>query len=119
MTVIVALRGWSGNQLPFPISKGAGGASSGETMAGRDFLALNKAAIQAGLTTAPENYTFRATHDVRRKVKTAEESKKGTSRRLPPTMVFGVSTRYMEVAFTSSGVVANATNMTRSRHTVV
>lgn len=55
-------------------------------------MALNKAAIQNGLVTATENYEFRATHDVRRKTAGDEKSRTRT-RRLPPTMVFGISTR--------------------------
>ena len=94
MISVAALRGWSGNQLPFPTSKASTGTGMSENAsAGRDFMALNKAAVQAGLISAPENYMFRATHDIRRKVKSADESKKGTTRRLPPTMVFGISTR--------------------------
>ena len=93
LTSVVALRGWSGNQLPFPSSKELGVTGTEGKTGGRDFLALNKAAVLAGLASAPENYMFRATHDLRRKAKTAEESKRGTTRRLPPTMVFGISTR--------------------------
>ena len=64
----------------------------GTTAAERDFMALNKSAVQAGLTTAPQNYQFRASHDIRRSVK-SEEGKKKMTRRLAPTMVFGIATR--------------------------
>ena len=57
---------------------------------GKDFKALNKAAIQSGLTTAPEQQHYRATHDIREKRKVQEEKEKLT---FPDDMVFGVSTR--------------------------
>ncbi|KAK3087794.1 hypothetical protein FSP39_010645 [Pinctada imbricata] len=82
-----ALHGWprtiSTTTLPF---------ARKDKKAERDFMALNKAAIQSGLVTAQENYEFRATHDVRRKTAGAESTRTRT-RRLPPTMVFGISTR--------------------------
>jgi len=85
-----AMRGWTNNNLSVcQTSTGADGAN-GRTE--RDFMALNRAAVVAGLTNAAENYQFRATHDVRRKVQ-AEQGRKSMSRRLPPTMVFGISTR--------------------------
>lgn len=58
----------------------------------RDFMALNRAAVQSGLVTAPEHYEFRATHDVRRKT-AGDEKTRTRTRRIPPTMVFGISTR--------------------------
>lgn len=58
----------------------------------RDFMVLNKAAVQAGLVTASENYKFRATHDVRRKT-AGDENQRSRTRRIPPSMVFGISTR--------------------------
>lgn len=84
------MKGW-GTNLPFPSKRGG---SSNEPKTERDFMSLNKAAVQAGLTSAPECYQFRATHDVRRKVK-SEEGHSTLPRRLPPTMVFGISTRYV------------------------
>lgn len=57
----------------------------------RDFMALNKATVAAGLVTAKENYDYRATHDIRRKPPAGD--RKAKSRRLPPGMVFGVPTR--------------------------
>ena len=79
---------WNSN-LPFPSKKGV---SSDQPKTERDFMSLNRAAVQAGLTSAPENYQFRATHDVRRNVK-SEEGRSKLPRRLPPSMVFGISTR--------------------------
>ena len=58
-------------------------------------MALNKAAVQNGLVTAPENNEFRATHDVRRKT-AGDEKTRTRTRRIPPSMVFGISTRYTE-----------------------
>lgn len=83
----VALHGWqrtlSTTTLPF---------ARKDKNAERDFMALNKAAVQNGLVTAGENYEFRATHDVRRKTAGSENTRART-RRIPPTMVFGISTR--------------------------
>ncbi|XP_011413078.2 cilia- and flagella-associated protein 77 isoform X1 [Magallana gigas] len=82
-----ALHGWqrtlSTTTLPF---------ARKDKNADRDFMALNKAAVQNGLVTAGENYEFRATHDVRRKTAGSENTRART-RRIPPTMVFGISTR--------------------------
>ncbi|XP_069120955.1 cilia- and flagella-associated protein 77-like isoform X2 [Argopecten irradians] len=85
-----ALHGWppmkpnlNTTTLPF---------SRKEKKTDRDFMVLNKAAVQAGLVTAPENYKFRATHDVRRKT-AGDENTRSRTRRIPPTMVFGISTR--------------------------
>ncbi|XP_048774677.2 cilia- and flagella-associated protein 77-like isoform X3 [Ostrea edulis] len=82
-----ALHGWPRNlsttTLPF---------AKKDKNASRDFMALNKAAVQNGLVTAGENYEFRATHDVRRKTAGSENTRLRT-RRIPPTMVFGISTR--------------------------
>ncbi|XP_062572925.1 cilia- and flagella-associated protein 77-like [Saccostrea cucullata] len=82
-----ALHGWPRNlsttTLPF---------ARKDKKAERDFMALNKAAVQNGLVTAGENYEFRATHDVRRKTAGSENTRLRT-RRIPPTMVFGISTR--------------------------
>lgn len=58
----------------------------------RDFMALNRAAVQAGLTTAQENYQFRATNVLHLKVKDEGERQKST-RRIPPDTVFGTATR--------------------------
>lgn len=85
-----ALHGWPRNlsttTLPF---------ARKDKNADRDFMALNKAAVQNGLVTAGENYEFRATHDVRRKTAGSENTRLRT-RRIPPTMVFGISTRYLK-----------------------
>ncbi|XP_033725013.1 cilia- and flagella-associated protein 77-like isoform X2 [Pecten maximus] len=84
-----ALHGWppmnplAATTLPF---------SRKEKKTDRDFMVLNKAAVQAGLVTASENYKFRATHDVRRKT-AGDENTRSRTRRIPPTMVFGISTR--------------------------
>jgi len=56
-------------------------------------MSLNRAAVNAGLVSAPENYQFRATHDVRRKINNEDNKRLGTTRRIPPTMVFGLATR--------------------------
>lgn len=58
----------------------------------RDFVALNKACVGAGLVTAQEQFEYRATHDVRRRV-SEEEKNKTKSKRIPASMTFGVSTR--------------------------
>ena len=82
-----ALHGWprslSSTTLPFHRK---------DKQSERDFMALNKAAVQNGLVTAPENNEFRATHDVRRKT-AGDEKTRTRTRRLPPSMVFGISTR--------------------------
>lgn len=58
---------------------------------GKDFVALNRASVQSGLTTAQEQQHYRATHDIRRKPRKREERGKLN---LPDDMVFGISTRY-------------------------
>ncbi|KAL4218770.1 hypothetical protein ACF0H5_021357 [Mactra antiquata] len=81
-----ALHGWptlSSTNLPFKRK---------EKTAQRDFMALNRAAVSAGLVTANDQYEFRATHDVRRKTQ-SEDSQRSRTRRLPPSMVYGISTR--------------------------
>ncbi|KAL5012640.1 hypothetical protein ScPMuIL_011191 [Solemya velum] len=81
-----ALHGWptlSTTSLPFPRK---------DKKVDRDFMGLNKAAIGSGLVTASENYEFRATHDVRRKM-SGDDKQRIRTRRIPPTMVFGISTR--------------------------
>ena len=80
-----ALRGWT-SSITLPLHR------QKEHKTERDFIGLNKAAVQVGLISAPEQNHFRASHDVRRNVSTEEKSKT-RSRRLPPTMVFGISTR--------------------------
>ena len=66
--------------------------SASRKIAERDFIALNKSAVQSGLTTAQEQTQFRATHDIRRR----DESERISSRsapQFPRDMVFGISTR--------------------------
>lgn len=58
----------------------------------RDFIALNKGAVATGLVTAKEHFQYRATHDVRRRV-SEEDKMKILTRRIPPDMTFGISTR--------------------------
>jgi hypothetical protein len=61
----------------------------------RDFVRLNKMAVQAGLTSAPEQYQFRATHDV--KVSSASKDRSlNQIKKIPPSMVFGVPTRWAD-----------------------
>ena len=67
-------------------------SASRKKAAERDFIALNKASVQFGLTSAHEQSQFRATHDIRRR----EEAERVSSRskaNFPPDMVFGISTR--------------------------
>ncbi|CAH1272218.1 CFAP77 [Branchiostoma lanceolatum] len=63
----------------------------GEQKRDRDFIGLNRAAIKAGLVTSGEHYHFRANHDIRRKMSPSEN--KIRTRRIPPDMTFGISTR--------------------------
>ena len=61
-------------------------------VAERDFITLNKSAVQSGLTTAQEQMQFRATHDIRRR----DDSERKSSRsnpKFPADMIFGISTR--------------------------
>lgn len=83
-TAADALRGWGGGSTSLPLT-------NPKTITGRDFMALNKVTVSAGLVTAKENYDFRATHDIRRKP--PAEERRAVNRRLPPSMVFGVPTR--------------------------
>lgn len=87
-TAANALRGWTGTHLP------KGGATKARSATERDFMGLNRQAIKAGLVRAPENSDYRATHDIRRvPFDQKEMAGKMRSRRLPPTMVFGVPSR--------------------------
>lgn len=61
----------------------------------RDFISLNKAAVESGLTTASEQARFRATHDIRRKPADTARAKSDKSIQFPPDMTFGISTRYV------------------------
>lgn len=63
-----------------------------EKKAPRDFIGLNKGAVQAGLTTAQEHFQYRATHDMRRK-DSGNEKTSLKIKRIPPTMVFGIPTK--------------------------
>ena len=63
-----------------------------EKKAPRDFIGLNKGAVQAGLTTAQEHFQYRATHDMRRK-DSGNEKTALKVKRIPPTMVFGIPTK--------------------------
>jgi len=87
-TAANALRGWTGTHLP------KGGATKTKSATERDFMGLNRQAIKAGLVKAPENSDYRATHDIRRvPFDQKEMTSKMRTRRLPPTMVFGVPSR--------------------------
>lgn len=59
----------------------------------RDFVGLNKKAIQVGLTSAQEQFQYRATHDVRRMDSGNEKTSTQKIKRIPPTTVFGLPTR--------------------------
>ena len=63
-----------------------------EKKAPRDFIGLNKGAVQSGLTTAQEHFQYRATHDMRRK-DSGNEKTSLRVKRIPPTMVFGIPTK--------------------------
>ena len=87
---IEAMTGWTPTAtLP---AAGPGGSAKGEKRPERDFIALNKACIGSGLVTAKEQFEYRATHDVRRRV-SEDEMSKTKIRRIPANMTFGVSTR--------------------------
>ena len=62
-------------------------------MAERDFIALNKASVQSGLTTAQEQQQYRATHDIRKRDDSDRTASKSTPK-FDEEMVFGISTRY-------------------------
>ena len=68
-----------------------GGAPKKE--AERDFIALNRAAVECGLTTAQEQAQFRATHDIRRRDEEEENKTSSAKTKFPTDMVFGISTR--------------------------
>ncbi|KAH9507447.1 Cilia- and flagella-associated protein 77 [Bulinus truncatus] len=83
-----ALRGWTGTYLP------KGGASKTKETSERDFMKMNKVAVANGLVTTEEIDDYRATHDTRRfPFNRKEMMSKLRSRRLPPTMVFGIPSR--------------------------
>ncbi|KAK7094451.1 cilia- and flagella-associated protein 77-like isoform X1 [Littorina saxatilis] len=83
-TAADALRGWGGGSSSLPFDRP-------KKQPERDFMALNRSAVSAGLVTSKESFDYRATHDIRKKPPTTEQ-KTGT-RRLPPSMVFGLPTR--------------------------
>ncbi|XP_062515661.1 cilia- and flagella-associated protein 77-like [Corticium candelabrum] len=56
----------------------------------RDFITLNKVAVKNGLTTAQEQFQFRAIHDFRLQSK---HSGKRRTRSVPPNITFGTCTR--------------------------
>lgn len=58
----------------------------------RDFITMNKAAIQSGLTTAQEQQQYRATHDIRRRDDSERKLSKNTLK-TDPDMAYGISTR--------------------------
>ena len=62
-------------------------------MSERDFIALNKASVQSGLTTAQEQQQYRATHDIRKKDDSERTASKSTMK-FDDEMAFGISTRY-------------------------
>lgn len=82
-----ALSGWSPSGPLMPIT------GHTERKPERDFIALNKACIGAGLVTASDQFQYRATHDVRRRI-SDEEKSKSKVKRIPASMTFGISTRY-------------------------
>jgi len=67
-------------------------SASRKKVAERDFITLNKSAVQSGLTTAQEQTQFRATHDIRRRDDSDRKSSQSNSK-FPADMVFGISTR--------------------------
>lgn len=81
-----ALSGWSPSGPLMPIT------GHTERKPERDFIALNKACIGAGLVTASDQFQYRATHDVRRRI-SDEEKSKSKVKRIPASMTFGISTR--------------------------
>ena len=60
----------------------------------RDFITLNKVAVKNGLTTAQEQFQFRAIHDFRLQSK---HSGKRRTRSVPPNITFGTCTRLVSV----------------------
>lgn len=78
-------------------------SASRRKIAEKDFLALNKAAVQSGLTSAHEQAQFRATHDIRRRDEPERVSTRSTPK-LPPDMVFGISTRSAMYMHTSVSI---------------
>ena len=81
-----ALRGWSSG-VYFP--------KIHEVKTERDFLSLNRCAVEAGLVSARDHQQFRAANDIRRKVVTNEVRRDDKVRRMPPSFVYGVATRYI------------------------
>lgn len=98
-----ALGCWPASGVHFPNrASGLDGDVSKSAMGipDRDFMALNREAVKKGLVTAGQQYQFRATHDIRKKVQSEADAGPGGAgggrsgaRRLPPSMVFGISTR--------------------------
>ncbi|XP_071477517.1 cilia- and flagella-associated protein 77-like [Diadema antillarum] len=81
-----ALSGWSPKTPLGPIGH------SERKPTERDFIALNKACVGAGLVRASDQSQYRATHDVRRRI-SEEEKSKSKVKRIPASMTFGISTR--------------------------
>ena len=78
-----ALSGWNAHRPT---------ASTGlKRVSERDFIALNKAAVSNGLTTAQEQAQYRATHDIRRRDDSVTSRK--STLKFNSDMTFGISTR--------------------------
>jgi len=59
----------------------------------RDYSALNKAALEAGMTTAKDQSHFRTTNDIKKKVFIRDVSLAKKTRKFPDSMVFGTPCR--------------------------
>ena len=88
--VPAALNGWQSGPdplAPFHVAKR-------KTKRERDFLALNRCAVEAGLVNVVEHNQFRATHDITRRSDRRSTQKHWPVKLPPPDFVYGLSTRY-------------------------
>lgn len=58
----------------------------------RNFIAMNRGAVRAGLVTAPENLLYRQLNDIRISDQDNQPAKKELPS-LPPDMTFGIRSR--------------------------
>lgn len=84
-----AMRGWNSG-LYFPKLD-----AKKPVQTERDYEALNRCAVEAGLVTAPEYREFRVANDMRRRVdeKIQKVKRRCEVRKMPPSFVYGISTR--------------------------
>ena len=60
----------------------------------RDFVGLNREAVRNGLVNSREFSNYRATHEILKKEKVPKRQVFESNRKISPSTVYGISTRY-------------------------